>query len=204
MSNDKYYPDILRYITEHGETGVNVLAKELNVPLSTMQRYLERQRYFKKTVSRKWDLPTNVETDIKSNTMTLMVASVENALMLLDSQFSELQLSVQNALMPVNTLKRAVETINPPVADKPVNNDPNITKLLNFANAMQKAIKQHKNNIPDEYRDLLLNLDITAMCVNMGMDYINSNQNADLTGVLLGERDILSEDTLKVLERHQK
>lgn len=204
MSNDKYYDEVLHYLTENGETGVNVLANALNVPLSTMQRYLEKQTYFKKTINRKWDLPSNVETDIKSNTMTLMVSSVENALMVVDSQMAEIQLSIQNALMPVNTLKRAVSALNAPVADKATNMHPSIIKVNEFANVMQKAIKQYMSNVPEEYQELLKNLDIIGMCVNMGLNYINSSENADLTGILLGETDKLTEDTLKVLENHQK
>jgi hypothetical protein len=202
--NEKYYDDILRIITERGPTGVNVLAKELNVPLSSMQRYLEKQSYFKKTEDRKWDLPNNVEADIKTNTVALMVGSVENALMLLDSQLAEIQLNVQNALMPVNTLKRAVNTIVAPVADKPTNLHPSVQKLLKFETLMRKALKDNKDNIPEEYIDVLNNVDYVEMAAEMGLDYVLGPQFQDITELITRTGDKLSEDTLEILEKYQK
>ena len=201
MSNDRFYDEILKYITEYGETGVNVLARELNVPLSTMQRYLEKQTYFRKTVNRKWDIPDNVEKDIKSNTATLMVESVETVIKLIESQVSELQLQLQAALMPINTLKRAVIATNPSVATK-IN--PLFETVQEDANNVYEAIKGNKSNIPEEYLDLILNVDLVRIILKKGADYYKDTFISALSGLILKETDELPDEILELIEHCQK
>lgn len=204
MSLDKYYDEILQYITEHGETGVNILAKELNLPLSTMQRYLERQTYFRKTINRKWDLPDNVESDIKSNTMTLMIESVENAVKLLNSQLDEIQSNVQNALMPISTLKRAVNSLNTPVAG----NSDEVTPIMIDTDKKIKTtytvFKKYKDRIPEGYTELILNVDMHRLTVEMGTIFTNADFSTDISSLLLGQIDELPEDTIEILKEYQK
>lgn len=201
---EKYYDDVLSYITEHGESGVNEISKALNVPLATMQRYLIRQTYFRKTVNRKWDLPHNVESDIKSNTMTLMVNSVENALLLVDSQMAEVQQAIQNALMPVNTLKRAVDMINLPVADNSGNIDKRLTKIAENSQKITDIIKKQKSNIPDEYSDVLLNLDYVGLVLAMGETFTEELLGGEVYGILAGKDKELSEEALETLKQYQR
>ncbi len=204
MSNDKYYDQVLAYVTENGETGVNVLAKALDIPLSTMQRYLERQTYFRKTINRKWDLPNNVDADIKSNTMTLMVEAVENALKLVSSQLAEIQSSTQNALMPVNTLKRAVINTMPSVADKSSEVDPQLLKLDKNTKDTYVVFKKYVDKVPEEYQELIKGLDLYKLTIEMGTKFINSDFNAELSSLFLEKSDILSEDTIELLKEYQK
>ena len=204
MSNDKYYDALLPYINEHGETGVNVLAKQLDVPLSTLQRYLERQTYFRKTINRKWDIPNNVDADIKSNTMTLMVNSVENALMLLDSQLSEIQSNVQNALMPVGTLKRAVIGLSAPVADKSDEMHPFIVEMDKGIKESYMVFKKYMSKIPEEYQELIKNVDLYRLSVDMGTKFMESDFNVDISSLLLEKTTELSEDTVEILKEYQK
>lgn len=204
MSDNKFYDDILGYITEHGETGVNVLAKEFNVPLSSMQRYLERQTYFRKTVNRKWDLPNNVDTDIKTNTMTLMVSSVETALLLLSSQLSEIQSSVQNALMPVSTLKRAVNTVLTPVADKTSNIDNEVLLFDKSIKDTYAVFKQHVKVCPEEYQEIISNVDLYKLTIEMGTKFIAGDFNAEISSLFLEKSSILSDDIIDILKEYQK
>jgi len=204
VSNDKYYDALLPYINEHGETGVNVLAKQLDVPLSTLQRYLERQTYFRKTINRKWDIPNNVDADIKSNTMTLMVNSVENALMLLDSQLSEIQSNVQNALMPVGTLKRAVIGLSAPVADKSDEMHPFIVEMDKGIKESYMVFKKYMSKIPEEYQELIKNVDLYRLSVDMGTKFMESDFNVDISSLLLEKTTELSEDTVEILKEYQK
>lgn len=204
MSNDKYYDGILAYITENGETGVNVLAKHLEVPLSTMQRYLEKQTYFRKTVNRKWDLPTNVESDIKSNTMTLMVDSVENALKLVNAQMAEVQLSIQNALMPVSTLRRAVDTLNAPVAGNSANIYPELAELDKKLKTLNEVFKKYVSKVPEEYQELIKGADLPRLVVELGTKFFNSDFNAELTSLFLEQSTELSEDVIELLKEYQR
>jgi len=204
---DKYQDRILTLISEKGPLGVNQLSRELEIPLSTMQQYLNRQSYFRKNENKKWDLPENVMGDIKGSSLALAADVLESSIMLLKTQLEEMGQYVDNVLNPLNTIKRGVKGINLAaggVADKPSQMHRDIARVLDFSEKLQKAIKQNLSKIPDDYQDLYLNLDITAMIVHLGSDYINSEQTTDLTGVLLGETDELSENTIKVLERFQK
>ncbi len=203
MSNDRYYDEILAYITENGETGVNALAKLLNVPLTTMQRYLEKQTYFRKTVNRKWDLPDNVNADIKTNTMTLIVESVENTLKLITSQLEELQTIVQVTHTPLNSLKRAVSTINAPVAGNGTKIRPRLVEINEGMDNVEKAIKGHIKNVPEMYQDLLLNLDVCRLITEMGTLYMKGDFNTELMNVLTAQADTLSEDALELLKEYQ-
>lgn len=207
MSSDKYYDDILALITERGELGVNVIARELNAPLSTMQRYLEKQTYFRKTVNRKWDVPDNVDSNLKSNTMSLMVTSVETALLLIDSQMAELQSSIQNALLPVNTLKRNMDSFIAPVADKSGKSviiDDRLLKIDNEANKVYDIIKKQKDNIPDIYKEMLFNLDYVGMVLGMGEVYAIELLSTDVYAILAGNGDTLPEETIEAIKEYQK
>jgi hypothetical protein len=201
---DKFYDPIYAYITEHGETGVNVLAKELDAPLSSLQRYLERQTYFKKTVNRKWDLPTNVDTDIKTNTVSLMVDSVENALLVLNAQLTEIQSSVQNALYPVKTLKRAVSTMVAPVAGNSTKVDKRLMDIEENGDKIHNVIKKQKDKIPDNYKDLLFNMDYIGLVLSMGESYVTELLSTDVYAILAGSGTELPEETIEVLKQHQK
>lgn len=204
VSNSKYHDEILRYITEHGESGVNALAKALDIPLSTMQKTLEQQTYFKKTERRKWDLPENVIADIKSDTMTLMVSSVENALLLVKAQLTDIQDSVQNSLIPINTLKRSINSIVTPVAAKPPNIDQRLLDLDKKVKDVRNVLKIHMENVPEEYKDLIVNLDILGLMIERGTEYLFNEAHNDLSALLTGQTDTLSDETLKMLESYQK
>lgn len=204
MSNDKYYDTILAILTEKGELGVNEIARLADMPLSTVQKYLERQTYFKKTERRKWDLPDNVNADIKTETLVLMVNSVENSLLILKSQLEELTDDVQNSLGPVKTLKRGVESIKPPVASKSSNIDRRLLELDKKAKDSYEVFKAHIKNVPEEYRTLILKLDILGLMLTKGREYLFNGEHEDLVRVLGGQSDILSDKTLKLLESYQK
>lgn len=208
MSNDKIYDLLLAYITENGETGVNVLARHCDIPLSTMQRYLERQTYFRKTISRKWDIPSKVETDIKSNSMTLMVDSVENALLLLNSQMDEIQQSIQNSLLPLNSLKRAVINLNTPVANASreisANIHPRLLEMDKKSKENDVVFKKYKDKIPEEYKDLIMNTDLLLMSIELGTKFVKGTVIPEISALLLEETDKLSDDVMDVLSEYQK
>lgn len=204
MSNNKYHDLILAVITEKGELGVNEIARAIEVPLSTVQKYLERQTYFKKTERRKWDLPHNVNADIKSDTMSLMVNSVENALLLVSAQFADLQESVQNALIPVNTLKRGISTLRAPVAPKAPDIDKRLIELSNTANSVYEIIKNKKDNIPSDHVDTLLNLDYIGLVLTLGTNEALKLIGEDVYQVLSGKYPFIPEETINILLKYQK
>jgi hypothetical protein len=204
MSKGKLHDEILAYLTEHGETGVNVLAKEFDVPLSTMQKYLTDQTYFKKTEKRKWDLPENVNADIKSDTMSLMVSSVENALLVIKSQLSDLQQSIDTSLIPVSTLKRGIDNLIAPVAGKSDNIHPKIVELDKNVKLMQAVFKKYVGVCPQEYQELIKNIDLYGLIMEMGTKFLNSGFNEDITSLFLEQTTELSSESIELLKEYQK
>jgi len=203
MANN-YHDMILAVITEQGELGVNEIARRIDVPLSTVQKYLERQTYFMKTERRKWDLPANVNADIKSDTMSLMVNSVENSLLILKSQLSEIQESVNNSLIPLSTLKRGISTVKTPVAGKSVNVHPKLVKLEEDANEIEEVFKKFKDKLPDEYKDMILNVDMVWLSISKGTEYVKGEFSNQISSLLLEKGDNLSDDVINSLKLYQK
>lgn len=202
--NEKYHEMILPIITEGGEMGVNEIAKKINLPVSTVQKYLERQNYFRKTERRKWDLPHKVTSDIKAETLALMVSSVESALQLLRAQFAEMQQSVDNTIVPLNTLKSGIKTIIVPVADKPIEIDPQLLEADKLIKNLQTVFKKFVGKCPEEYQELIKNVDLGQILVVKGLDYVNDVFSTEISSLFLEQTDKLSDEILDTLETYQK
>lgn len=201
---DKYHDLIVAVLTEKGELGVNEIARDINTPVSTVQKYLERQTYFKKTERRKWDLPQNVTSDIKVDTVTLMIESVENAVKLQKAQLTEMLDSIQNTMIPLNALKRGINGLIAPVAEKELDFNETLIKLDKALKTTYLVFKQYVGKCPEEYRELLLNVDLYRLVVELGNKYLNGEFNTEITSLFLQQTDTLSEDVLKVLKEYQK
>lgn len=207
MSLDKYRDDILRLISEKGALGVNSLSRELNVPLSTLQKYLHRQSYFKLNEEKRWDLPENVMGDIKTNSLVLMANVVENSILLLKSQLEEMQQSVGNALNPISTIKRGLNAGLAPVAGNKSGHseiDPRLTKVMDMKATLDNIFKKQKDNIPEEYQTLIFNFDYVGLVLKEGDNYTKEFLENGLYELLAGKEQELTEDTIEILKDNQK
>lgn len=201
MAEDRFHAEIKALLEKNGAMGVNAIQKELDVPLSTLQKYLDKQQnYFKKNALRKWVLPEklvnehmSVITDNHTDIIENQISSMKMLARTLISQFDSTMI-----LMATNNAK------SPSVAGISDKVDPSIEKLTSFVTALQKAIKEYKDNIPDIYKDLILNLDVAKLCAYKGLGYMNDEKSADITGILLGERDTMSEAIITTLKEYQK
>jgi hypothetical protein len=206
---DKYKDDILALITKNGPMGVNALQRELNVPLSTLQKYMHRQRYFRINEDKKWDTPENVTSDIQSNTLDLMVNSVENTIMLLSAQLEEIQQTTKNALIPISTLKRGVKNLSPTVANRPqsANNgevDPFLLELDKVLKDGYVLYKKYVKVCPEEYQNLISNVDLVRLTVELGSTFVTNEISPELSALFLEKSTTLSEDTIEYLKMYQK
>lgn len=202
---EKYKDDIIKLITERGPLGVNAIQRELGMPLSTLQKYLHRQNYFKLNDDRKWDLPENVIGEIKTNTLSLMTNVVENSILLLKSQMEEMQLTIDNALSPIITLKKGVNNIALPVADKGnIQIDPRLVRVSDDANKYTQIVKAQKGNIPDEYKDIVFSFDLVGLVLKEGEEYVRESVMDELSAVLVGKNSTLSEELIQTLKENQK
>lgn len=204
---DKYKDDILILIKQHGPLGVNSLSKSLNIPLSTLQKYMHRQSYFKINEDRKWDLPENVISDIKSNTLSLMTNVVENNLLLLKAQMEEMALLLDNSLVPISTLKRGIDNITTPVADssdKTTKIDQRLLDIDDVSHKIYTVIKRQKDNIPDIYKNLLNNFDYVGMVLSLGEKLATDMIADEIYTLLTGKNTTLSEEMVETLKEYQK
>lgn len=205
---DRYKSDIITLITQRGPLGVSALSKELNVAASTLQKYLHKQSYFKINEDKKWDLPENVVSDIKSNTLVLMTDLVETNVKLLKSQLEEMLQTVENAINPIETLKRGVNTYQAPVAsksDKPVQKiDSRISEIIEMEATLQSIFKKQSSNIPEEYRDLFFNFDYIGLVLKEGQSYTKEFLEEGTYALLAGKDTTLEEDVLQILKDNQK
>lgn len=200
----KYHDDILAIISRNGAMGVNALQRELNIPLSTLQKYLHKQTYFRMNDERKWDLPENITSDIKSNTLSLTINVVENSILMLQSQLDEMKQSIANALAPIGTLKRGIDNLAPtPVAGKATPLDKRLSNLNDAALQYKVIVRKQKDIIPDQYLNLLINLDYVGLVFSLGAVYADEMLTGDIYGVLVGSITELSDDLLDVIKENQ-
>jgi hypothetical protein len=202
---DKYKDDILKLITDNGPMGVNALSKATSIPLSTLQKYLHKQTYFKINEDKKWDLPERVATDIRTNTLELMVNMVETSILLLKSQMEELQHNVDNTLTPIATLKRGLSAQAPVASNQTGQStiDPRLSEIMDMKATLISIFKKQKANIPDEYESLLFNFDYVGLVLKEGKQYTQSFLEDGLYNLLSGSTDELSEDTVEILKENQ-
>lgn len=190
---------IAAVISEKGPLGVNALAMELGVAPSSLQRYLTTQDYFRRTENRRWDLPENVAQNVKSNTLHLMLENAITGTKLLIATNSELLDQLEMNRKTLELVKQNLNQIsNPPVAD---------SRFADFESANEKlrdAIKRNKNNIPEEYYDLIYNYDHVGYIIKVGKGTAVNFLESQLAPLILGDHTELSEQTVQILEENQR
>lgn len=200
MSNDPLHGQIKDLLTKNGAMGVNQLQKEIGIPLSTLQKYLDKQQnYFKKNHARKWVLP---EVAVESE----MSAMAENYVSIVESQLASISVLIETVMSQFKSTLTIMDANKPqthPVAGKSANIHPRLLNLDENTTLMVAAVKQHKKNIPEEYVDLLLNVNWLDLAIDMGAIYYKEVLGSELTDVLTGSRDTISDEILITLEKYQ-
>lgn len=203
----KYHDPIFNAITQAGEAlGVNTIAKETDLPLSTIQKYLSsQQHYFRKTTDRKWDLPEKVNADITSDSLVLAVNVLENSILLFQSQLAEVQNSVSNLLVPTNTLKTGIQNKVYPVANSSPKVESELLRIiLEKVDKLPGIIKKKKDNFSDEYFKLLSNTNWLDLMLDMGNNYAKEVIEPALYDLVLGNTLELDEGVLTTIKEYQK
>lgn len=201
MANEELFAQVKRLLEQNGAMGVNQLSKVLDIPLSTMQKYLDKdQNYFKKNSSRKWVLPDMAANDDMSVASSNMPSIIESQLMgmnaLIETLMSQFRATV--------TLIEANKPRSLPVAGTSSNLSPELLKLDIKVKELYVVFKKYVNVCPEEYQDLIKNVDLYRLIIEKGLDYLNEGFNTELTSLFLEKDDTLSDEVLKVLESHQK
>lgn len=195
---------ISNLLAQKGALGVNAIATSLNYPVSTLQRWLTAQSYFKRTADRKWALPETVEDEINSKALSILLDTAMLGLKLQATIIEDLALKVNTSLQTLETLRSNVElmkSVNPPVAS-PL--DARFQMIIDGENKFKGAIKANKANISDpEFLKLLLNFDLVGYTLQYGSDSTDLFFEQNLAPVILGEVDP-TEETWEQLRENQK
>lgn len=201
----KYHDEVLEVIKRKGPLGVNALAKELNVPLSTLQKYLtQQQSYFKKNENRMWALPETVKDDLKSSRLTSSISAFENSLEMLRTQAQEIESTVDSLALYVNIVKRSIDEVkSPPVAENKSDIPESFVKIFDSLRQMPDIIKSHRQNITEDMLKLLLNVDWYMILREMGGIYVRETLQPDLFDLLSSNKDEMSEEVLELLKEYQ-
>lgn len=201
MSNDRFHADIRRLLEQNGAMGVNQLSKALNVPLSTMQKYLDKdQDYFKKNHSRKWVLPEKSA----SEDMSLVSANYANVI---SSQLVSMQALIDTLMSQFRatlSLMDANKGTSPAVAGISPDINPQILQLDKKAKDMQTVFKRYVVKSPEEYQELLKGLDLYRLMIEKGTIWMNSEFSTEITSLFLEQTVDLSDDIVEILKNYQK
>ncbi len=197
---------IAAILVEKGAMGVTALATELDVPVSSLQRYLTGQKYFKQNESRKWDTPEKFQTNTELNTLSKMVNNAKAGIELTIAQQEDLLLRLSNTLDAINILTKGIENFeepkikssSPPVADQ------RFATMLKDTETLRQAIKQNKANIPADYYELILNYDHISLILEKGKTAARDFLDTELAPIILDDASELTEETIATLKEHQR
>lgn len=200
---DKYKDEVEKLIQTNGAMGVNALSKALDIPLSTIQKYMHRQSYFRMNVQRKWDMPTNVTTKEINEAINNFDNVIESQLSGITS-LSEMLITQIKSTITILSAQKPVLTPVAALPDKSVNIDPRLINVNEEVQKLKDVFKKQKSNIPDEYVDLLNNYDHVGLYLKEGKDYVTNMLQDELFELLTGQTQTLSEEAIQTLKDNQK
>jgi hypothetical protein len=202
---DERKSEIIKVLSSKGALGVNALAREIDLNVSTLQKYLHNQSYFRMNENKKWDLPERVTSDLRVNQLENLATITEASITLIRSNLEELLINVDNALSPIKTLKRDIARISPSVAQSVnVQIHPLFQDILDKLDQMPAILKSGKDRVNTEIYDILVNTDWHRLVIEMGSLYFTNTISGEIYNLILGETDSLSEDALTTIKEYQK
>lgn len=199
---------IYQIIVNSGATGVTDLSKMLGLSLSTMQKHLTGQKFFKINEKRKWDLPervVNSAVEVNSNdSVQHSVQAMESTLQLLKLQLEEAITQTNSVLAPVQSLKRELPKLRsaPPVAESAKVHS-GLIKLNENINQIPKILRAKKEMLTEDLLQLLLSTDWMELILDNGRKFFREVIETNLYDVLLGNKDELSEEALSCIKEYQ-
>jgi hypothetical protein len=201
MSNERLHADVLRLIEENGAMGVNQLSKALDVPLSTMQKYLDKdQDYFKKNNARKWVLP---EMSAVSD-MSVVSSNYSNVI---DSQLTSMQALIDTLMSQFRATVSLIDANKgtlPPVAGIAPDIHKSMIESDKRIKSAYEVFKKFLGVVPEEYKNLIKNVDLHRLTIELGTIKLNEQFNPEITALFLEKSVDLSDDVLRILKEYQK
>lgn len=205
-THERYYLPIESLLKANGSMGVNAIARELDVPVSTIQKWLERQRYFVKNEKRQWELPGTKSTVRQLNgeireVINSQLVTIERLHRTLADQLEATVDFIKDyeIKQPQGT---KLDEVDRPVADI----DPRLIQLQEDAKKLKEIFnkKDIKSNIPEEYKALLNGYDHVGLVLKEGKDFTTKFLEDEIFSLLSGRISSLSEGTVGILKENQK
>jgi hypothetical protein len=200
LEDKERFESIKKLLTDKGPQGVTAIAKVLDAPPSSIQKYLTNQQdYFKLNRSKKWCLPNVTEKEdsvtVANNITNVLNSQVNgiNALIdLLVSQLSATTTLISDFKPVVQVSSGKAPTMHPKIAE--------LDKLIKDTQAL---FDRFVDKVPDMYKELIQNLDLYSLIIKRGVEFIQTGIGPDITALFLQESDTLSEETIEVLKSYQ-
>jgi len=190
-------------IVNNGPMGVNALSRETGINLSTLQKWLERQerlKVFVKTEDRKWDIPENIVVKNTRVEVSNFDRVVETQLSGIDATYGLLMSNVKSLLNILHTQK----PIAPSVADSTPNIHQSLVEMDKNANKLLEVFKKFIPKAPEQYQEMLKNLDIHRLMCEMGTNYIRDVFSPEISSLFLEQTTEISDEVLQTIKDYQK
>ncbi|HEY0769776.1 MAG TPA: hypothetical protein VGD31_05535, partial [Sphingobacteriaceae bacterium] len=144
MSNFVHHDRVLELIKEKGPLGVNELAKALSVPVTTLQRQLHNQSFFKLNNNKKWDLATNVANETVNESLKDFDSVIQSQLDGINALFGMLSSNINSTITLLSSQKALIR----PVADTTVNIHPKLKELDKSIKDVGVVFNKYVDKVP--------------------------------------------------------
>lgn len=205
-TREKYYLPIEKALQTNGPMGVNELARVLDVPVSSVQNWLQRQNYFEKNSDRKWQLPGEKKTT--SNLAGELRAVIDEQVRAIRRLQEMLTTQLENTVDFITDYEiKGPPQGNSEQTDAPVAAfDSRLVQLDSDAKKLQDIFNKRelKANTPEEYRELLNHYDHIGLIIKEGKDFTTKFLEDEIFSLLAGRITTLSEETIGILKENQK
>lgn len=205
----KYHDPILSYLQANGRQGVNNIAKGVQLPVSSVDKFLKRQTYFKKTTDAKWDLPENVAEErsnqLETSRMGMLVQTLTAQSLIAEQSLDAFTSSINDLLTNIQTISPLLENFKPPVAksDKATEVHPLFVKMDNNVKEYHKLLNKHMKNIPEQYVDMVKNADIVRLILERGNTFVDERILSEIGMLMMQQSEMLSDDVVDTLMEYQ-
>lgn len=201
---NKRQEQIYKLLEQNGAMGVNALSRELCESVSTVQKHLMAQKFFRQNSKRWWDLPDRIVSENKTVTVQNSVQTVESSVHLIKAQLEELTAHTSGALAAISAVKRDFAVIQsaPPVAESGKIHS-GLIQLNENIGKIPMIIRTRQEVVAKDLLQLLLNTNWMELILDNGRKYYREVIETDLYNVLLGEKYELNEEALTVIKEYQ-
>ncbi len=192
-----YHNQVLEIIERRGAQGVTELAKLLNVPSTSLQRWLGRQDFFVQMDNRKWNLPGAAVHGIFDKTETQFYG-------VLDSQINAVKATSELLFAQLDSVQTMMKAQKPKGSMAGLNMDKRFGELQAKIGDLTRSFKGYLPDAPEEFRELIAKMDLVGIALTKGTEYTNEVFIPSITSLLLGKTSLLDKEAVILLEKYQQ